>query len=114
MTGLVPELASLPDGLVLDGELVAWGDDGLPSFPRLCERMLHRQPGISVTYVIFDVLEVEDVSTMLQPYQERRRVLEALELSKPAIRCDSFERRRGALRDRLRPRHGGHRREATQ
>jgi len=41
MTSLVPELASLPDGLAVDGELVAFGDDGLPSFPRLCERMLH-------------------------------------------------------------------------
>jgi hypothetical protein len=33
---LVPELADLPDGLMLDGELVAW-EDGLPSFPRLCQ-----------------------------------------------------------------------------
>ena len=41
MTSLVPELAGLPDGLAVDGELVAFGDDGLPSFPRLCDRMLH-------------------------------------------------------------------------
>lgn len=38
MTALIPELKTLPAGLALDGELVAWGDDGLPSFPRLCER----------------------------------------------------------------------------
>ena len=41
MTSLVPELAGLPDGLAVDGELIAFGDDGLPSFPRLCDRMLH-------------------------------------------------------------------------
>jgi ATP-dependent DNA ligase len=41
MTPLLPELAASPDGLAVDGELVAFGDDGLPSFPRLCERMLH-------------------------------------------------------------------------
>jgi bifunctional non-homologous end joining protein LigD len=41
MTGLVPELADLPDGIAVDGELVAFGDDGLPSFPRLCDRMLY-------------------------------------------------------------------------
>ena len=29
----LPELAGLPDGLVLDGELVAFGADGRPSFP---------------------------------------------------------------------------------
>jgi hypothetical protein len=28
MTSLVPELAGLPDGLAVDGELVAFGDDG--------------------------------------------------------------------------------------
>lgn len=33
MTGLVPELAGLPDGLAVDGELVAFGEDGLLSFP---------------------------------------------------------------------------------
>ena len=41
MTPLLPELAALPDGLGVDGELVAFSDDGLPSFPRVCERMLH-------------------------------------------------------------------------
>src|SRR3954452_3484605 len=33
MTSLVPELAALPYGLAVDGELVAFGSDGLPSFP---------------------------------------------------------------------------------
>jgi hypothetical protein len=42
MTELVPEVADLPPRLVLDGELIAFGEDGLPSFPRLCARMLHR------------------------------------------------------------------------
>jgi len=26
----------------LDGELVAFGDDGKPDFPSVCERMLYR------------------------------------------------------------------------
>jgi bifunctional non-homologous end joining protein LigD len=41
MTARVPELTDLPEGLVLDGELIALGDDGLPSFPRLSNRILH-------------------------------------------------------------------------
>jgi ATP-dependent DNA ligase len=56
MTPLVPELADLPPRLTLDGELVAFGEDKLPSFPRLCERMLHGRPGIPVAYMIFDVV----------------------------------------------------------
>ena len=39
MTERLPELASLPESLVLDGELVAVGDDGRPSFPRLSNRI---------------------------------------------------------------------------
>ena len=45
LTSLVPELIGLPDGLAVDGELVAFGDDGLPSFPRLCDRMLQASAG---------------------------------------------------------------------
>ena len=40
MTTLVPKLADLPPRLTLDGELIAFGEDGLPSFPRLCEYRL--------------------------------------------------------------------------
>jgi ATP-dependent DNA ligase len=40
MTDALPELAALPPGLVLDGELVVF-HDGQSDFPRLCERMLH-------------------------------------------------------------------------
>ena len=41
MTELLPELADLPPRLVLDGELIAFGEDGKPDFPGLCRRMLH-------------------------------------------------------------------------
>ena len=45
MTDLVPELSALPISATLDGELVAFGPDGSPDFPLLCERMLMRRPG---------------------------------------------------------------------
>ena len=38
MTPHLPELAGMPRGVALDGELIAFGDDGKPSFPRLCQR----------------------------------------------------------------------------
>jgi bifunctional non-homologous end joining protein LigD len=83
MSGLVPELAGLPDGLMLDGELVAW-EDGLPSFPRLCQRMLHGDHAVTVTYVIFDLLYVDGESAMVLPYRDRRALLDELELAGPA------------------------------
>jgi bifunctional non-homologous end joining protein LigD len=49
MTERLPELADLPAGLVLDGELVALGEDGLPSFPRLSDRVLHGRDGIPIS-----------------------------------------------------------------
>src|SRR3954470_24189483 len=76
MTPLLPELAGLPDGLAVDGELVAFGDDGLPSFPRLCDRMLHGKHRIDVILIVFDVLAIDGQSVHRRPYSERRQLLE--------------------------------------
>jgi bifunctional non-homologous end joining protein LigD len=65
----------------LDGELVAFGDDGAPDFPTLCERMLMRRPGIPITYMVFDALSVDGVDLTRAPYSERRAQLEALNLN---------------------------------
>jgi len=89
-----PELARLDRGLgshraVLDGEIVAFGEDGRPSFGALQQRMhvasreqarrlAKRTP---VTYVIFDLLWLDGHSLMGLPYAERRERLAALELN---------------------------------
>jgi bifunctional non-homologous end joining protein LigD len=80
MTPLLPELAGLPDGLAVDGELVAFGDDGLPSFPRLCDRMLHGKHRMEVILIVFDVLAIDGQSVHRRPYSERRQLLEDLAL----------------------------------
>ena len=79
MTPHLPELANLPRGLALDGELIAFGDDGKPSFPRLCQRMLHGHEDIPVMFIAFDVLHARGESTLRLPYRRRREILEALE-----------------------------------
>jgi bifunctional non-homologous end joining protein LigD len=77
---------------VLDGEVVAFGDDGRPSFQRLqgrmhlasdsaVRRMAASQP---VTYVIFDLLFFEGRSLCELPYSERRERLLELDLNGPA------------------------------
>ncbi|MFI6787260.1 non-homologous end-joining DNA ligase [Nonomuraea sp. NPDC050383] len=72
--------------VVLDGEIVAFDDSGLPSFGALAARMHQRRPmriaelvrTVPVTYMIFDVLHVDDRSAIRLPYDERRELLEGL------------------------------------
>jgi ATP-dependent DNA ligase len=68
MADRLPELAGLPAGLVLDGELVAFGLDGRPSFPLLGLHVLHGRDAIPVTLIVFDVLRVEGADAMCLPY----------------------------------------------
>lgn len=64
------------------GSWSRFGVDGLPSFPRLCERMLAGHREIPVLFVAFDLAEHGEPVLGL-PYRERRRRLEALALNGP-------------------------------
>jgi bifunctional non-homologous end joining protein LigD len=86
MTDRVTELQGLPEGLVLDGELIVLGDDGRPSFPLLSQRVLHGWDLIGLSLMIFDVLRVDGMDAMCLSYAERRALLDALELKGPAWR----------------------------
>jgi bifunctional non-homologous end joining protein LigD len=81
MTPLLPVLAALSDGLAVDGELVAFGDDGLPSFPRRCDRMLQDKRQVEVMLIVFDVLAIDGPAVQRRPYWERRQLLEQLGLN---------------------------------
>ncbi len=96
ITPRYPELRELGRALgsheaVLDGEVVALGPDGLPSFQRLQRRMhltsesLVRRLAQSepVVYMIFDVLYLDGRSLMGLRYDERRERLADLELAGP-------------------------------
>jgi bifunctional non-homologous end joining protein LigD len=98
ITGRYPELAGLTDALsgrgtvVLDGEVVAFGDDGRPSFQRLQERMhvasaagvQARMAGVPVLYAVFDLLMLDGEPLFDRPWTERRAALESLALAGPA------------------------------
>jgi bifunctional non-homologous end joining protein LigD len=89
--------------LVLDGEVVAFDDEGRPSFERLQTRMhlasdsavRRRMRDTPVTYVIFDLLYLDGHSTMPLAYEDRRKVLEALALEGPAWRTPAYHRGEG-------------------
>jgi bifunctional non-homologous end joining protein LigD len=89
-----PELADIGKFLgmttcIIDGEIVALGEDGRPSFSRLQQRMhvanqreaKRRSLSDPVTFVAFDLLYLEGRSLMESTYDERRAQLESLGLS---------------------------------
>lgn len=77
---------------VLDGEIVALGADGVPSFSRLQRRMHVLKPTAQLrndaltTYYVFDVLDIDGTSTTDLPYLERREALANLSLEHPRIK----------------------------
>jgi bifunctional non-homologous end joining protein LigD len=89
--------------IVLDGEVVALDEQGRPSFERLQSRMhlgsdsavRRRMRDIPATYVIFDLLYLDGHTTMGLSYQERRELLERLELEGPAWRTPAYHRGEG-------------------
>lgn len=95
VTAGYPELAGLQAALgdhaaVLDGEIIAFADDGRPSFQALQERMHVRGPELTglverrpVTLMLFDLLWLDGASLLGRTYDERRARLEALALDGP-------------------------------
>ncbi|MBA3262340.1 MAG: DNA ligase [Thermoleophilaceae bacterium] len=89
--------------VILDGEVVAFDEQGRPSFERLQSRMhlasdsavRRRARDTPVTYVIFDLLYLDGHSTLPLPYEQRRELLEALELEGPAWRAPAYHRGEG-------------------
>jgi bifunctional non-homologous end joining protein LigD len=93
ITPSYPELGRLGRALgshsaVLDGEIVAFDDEGQPSFEALQARMHVTSPSQTkrlatstpVTYMIFDLLWLDGHSLMGLPYAERRERLAELKL----------------------------------
>jgi bifunctional non-homologous end joining protein LigD len=86
--------------VILDGEIVAFDENGRPSFQRLQNRMgltsesviRRRAAETPAVYIIFDVLFLDGHSTLALAYTERRRLLEQLELAGPAWQTPGYHR----------------------
>jgi bifunctional non-homologous end joining protein LigD len=84
---VLPPLRDVRDPVVLDGELVAFVD-GRPSFAELQRRMHVWRPdsgliaATPVTYLVFDVLQMGDHSTLRLPYARRRDLVTELDLDR--------------------------------
>ena len=74
--GLVAELAAQNAGMILDGELVAFGADGKPSFNALQDRAGRKTPtdialgeqSIPVVMYCFDLLHFAGIDLTRRPY----------------------------------------------
>jgi bifunctional non-homologous end joining protein LigD len=93
-----PELAAVVAALgarsaILDGELVAFDDAGRPDFGRLQHRLnltssaviARRAEEFAVTYLVFDLLGLDDELLVDHPYDDRRSRLESLSLSGDSV-----------------------------
>lgn len=90
LLGPFPELRAveIPDGVVVDGEIVAFDDAGRPSFSLLQRRTGFGGAGtgarVGVNLVVFDVL-FHGAEVIDHPYEERRALLDRLELAPPIV-----------------------------
>ncbi|WP_374668603.1 ATP-dependent DNA ligase [Ramlibacter sp.] len=88
VTDRFPEVVALaqsvPDGTVLDGEILAWKDDAPAPFALLQQRIARKTltrkvlADAPVTFLAYDLLEEAGVDLRGRPQHERRQRLEAL------------------------------------
>jgi len=100
VTERYPELAGFEAGmpLVLDGEIVALDEKGRPSFERLQRRMNLQSAAaiedaarsVPVNFAVFDVLFAGGDITR-SSFDDRRAVLDGLDLSSPFVRSEVVE-----------------------
>jgi bifunctional non-homologous end joining protein LigD len=76
---VVAALAKLPDDSVIDGEIVAFDQDGRPSFTTLQNYGSSSAP---VVYFVFDVMVLAGRDVRREPLEKRRRLLEKRVLPK--------------------------------
>jgi DNA ligase D-like protein (predicted ligase) len=87
---LVEALSDLPEGTVVDGEVVALDESGRPNFNLL---QSFRKEASHIHYFIFDTLICNDRDLTRLPLSERRKLMmSALKMRSPRIRiCEQFE-----------------------
>src|SRR3984893_13042834 len=80
---IVEALAELPEGSVVDGEIVALDESGRPNFNLLQN---FRSQASRIHYFIFDLLICNDRDLTKLPLVERRKLLKSLKLGSGRIR----------------------------
>ena len=79
---IVEALSNLPNGTVIDGEIVALDDSGRPEFNLLQN---YRRDAGRIRYFVFDLLCYQNRDTTRLPLVERRELLRSLKFLSPRI-----------------------------
>ena len=96
---IVAAAAGLPNGTVLDGEIVVWKDERLSPFALLQQRIGRKTltkkvlGDAPVAYIAYDLLEFGGADLRERPQDERRELLEAVIAGQSAIRLSPVESR---------------------
>ena len=83
---LMQDAAALPDGTVLDGEILAWNEETKSPLPfSALQKRLNRKnveptfwPDVPLVFMIFDLLEISEIDLRSQPLRARREQLDRL------------------------------------
>jgi DNA ligase 1 len=88
VTALFPEIyenLDIPDGTILDGELIVTGKDGAPDFEAVLERFQSKKSGHYVQYCVFDIIYYKGEKVALMPLLERKELLLELDVDQERI-----------------------------
>jgi DNA ligase-1 len=97
IAGAFPDLMAdstvLPDGIVLDGEILAWDNSTEKPLPfASLQHRLNRKnveltfwPDVQLAFVVFDLLEINRQDIRDKPLRERRQLLDTLGLQKTKL-----------------------------
>ena len=109
MSARYPELAAIGPALagtdvMLDGEVVAYTEAGVPSFQLLQKRMglttestiRRRVAEVPVTFVAFDIVHLDGRSLVDEPYERRRELLAGIGFDGPSWQAPANHRGEGA------------------
>jgi len=103
ITGTFPDLMqdslALPDGIVLDGEILAWDENTARPLPfSALQKRLNRKnveltfwSDVPLVFTVFDVLEVAGEDVRTRPLAQRRELLKRLPLDRTAMMRMSAE-----------------------
>lgn len=84
-------LATVPGSGILDGEILGWRDGRALSFTVLQQRLQRKRitasmiEGIPVVFMAYDLLYRDGALLLDRPFEERRRVLEAIPVAGPRL-----------------------------
>lgn len=88
VTTLFPELLtniSLPDGTVLDGELIVPGKDGKPDFEAMMSRFKSKRSGHPIQFCVFDIIYYNGNKVNHLPLLERKELINELDFGSEKI-----------------------------